>query len=84
MTESGLSIVHRELIIAWHGLASVERLDLRLLIDAKHDGVGRRRDVKADHIAHLGDEVLVCGELEGLQPVRPAMPLRAVLCTREA
>ena len=52
-----------------HGLAAVQRLDLRLLIDAKHDGVGRRRDVEADHIAHLGNEIRIAGEFESLKPV---------------
>jgi hypothetical protein len=31
-----------------HGLAPVERLDVRLLVDAKHGGVGRGRDVEAE------------------------------------
>lgn len=32
--------------------------------------MGRRRNVEANHIAHLGNEVRIGGELEGLQPVR--------------
>ena len=34
-----------------HGLAAVQRLDLRLLIDAQHDGALRRGHVEADDIA---------------------------------
>ena len=32
--------------------------------------MGRRRNIKADHIADLGDEVQIGGELEALQSVR--------------
>ena len=53
-----------------HRLAAVERLDLGFLVDAQHDGALRRRHVEADHVAHLGDEIGIGGELEGLQPVR--------------
>jgi len=38
-----LTRAHRQ-----HGLAPVERLDVRLLVDAKHGGVGRGRDVEAE------------------------------------
>ena len=40
-----------------HGLAAVERLNLRLLIDAQHDGMLGRGHIEADDIADLGDEV---------------------------
>ena len=40
-----------------HGLAAVQRLDLRLLIDAQHDGALGRGHVEADNVANLGDEV---------------------------
>src|ERR1035437_9139704 len=39
-----------------HGLAAVQRLDLRLLIDAQHDGALGRGHVEADNVANLGDE----------------------------
>ncbi len=46
------------------GLAAVERLDLRLLVDAQHDGALGRSDVKPDDVAHLGHEIGIGGELE--------------------
>ena len=52
------------------GWRAVERLDLALLVDAQDDGALRRRHVEPDDVAHLGDEVGIGGELEGLQPVR--------------
>ena len=51
------------------GLGSVERLDLALLVDAQHDGVGRRIDVEPHHVAQLVDELRVGGELEPPHPV---------------
>ena len=45
------------------GLGAVERLDLALLVDRQHDGVRRRVDVKADHVAQLATN---CGSLESL------------------
>jgi len=39
------------------GLGTVERLDLALLVDGQHDGVGRRIDVEADDVAQFGDEL---------------------------
>ena len=51
-------------------LRPVERLDLRLLVDREHDGVGRRVDVQPDDGAQLGGEARVVGELEGAHPVR--------------
>jgi hypothetical protein len=51
-------------------LGAVERLDLALLIDRKHDGMGRWIDVEPDDVAQLGGEVRVVGELELPQTVR--------------
>ena len=53
-----------------HGLAAIERLNLGLLIHTQNDGALRRRDVKADDIAHFGHEVRIGRELERLHPVR--------------
>ena len=52
------------------GLRAVESLDVRLLVDREDDSMGRRVDVKADHIADLAGELRVAAELEGSQPVR--------------
>ena len=46
------------------GLRSVERLDLALFVDGKHDGVRRRVDVEPDDVAQLVDEFRVFGQLE--------------------
>lgn len=46
------------------GLGTVERLDLALLVDRQHDGVGWRIDVEADDVAQLVDEFRIVGELE--------------------
>ncbi len=51
------------------GRAAVERLDLRLLVHRKHDGVGGRIDIEADNIAQLGHEVRIVRQLE----LTPAM-----------
>jgi len=56
------------------GLGAVERLDLALLVDGQHDGVGRRIDIEADDVAQLVDELRVIGELE----LPPAVGLKAV------
>ncbi len=64
-SSSRLTGTHRQ-----HRLTAVQRLDLGLLVYTQNDGVCRRRDVKADDVAHLGDEVRIGGELECLQPVR--------------
>src|SRR3954447_6199622 len=53
-----------------HGLATIQELDLRLLIDAQHDGALGRGHVKADDIANLGDKIRISGEFESLQPMR--------------
>ena len=62
---AGPSLLHRQA-----GLRAVESLDLRLLVDREDDSMGRRVDVKADHIADLAGELRVAAELEGSQPVR--------------
>ena len=41
-----------------------------LLVERKHDGVGRRIDIKPDNIAQLVDELRVVGELELVDAVR--------------
>ena len=65
------------------GLGAVERLDLALLVDRQHDGVGRRIDVEADDVAQLGDEL---GSLDSLNwrtrcGARPCA--RQMRCTEE-
>ena len=40
-----------------HGLAAVQRLDLRLLIDTQYYGALGRGHVEADDVANLGNEV---------------------------
>ena len=42
-----------------HGLATIQGLDLRLLIDAQHNGALGRGHVEADDITNLGDEIRV-------------------------
>ncbi len=44
-----------------HRLAPIERLELRLLIDAENDRMLRGRDVEADLVTRLGDEVGIGG-----------------------
>jgi hypothetical protein len=53
-----------------HRLAAIERLDLRLFVDAQHHRVLGRRQIQPNHIAHLGDEVRIGRQLERLLPVR--------------
>jgi hypothetical protein len=38
---------------------AIESLDLALLVERKHDGVGRRIDLEPDHVAQLVDEVRI-------------------------
>ena len=45
-------------------LGAIESLDLALLVERKHDGVGRRIDIEPDHVAQLVDEVRIVRELE--------------------
>src|ERR1700733_11378550 len=49
-----------------HGLAAVQRLNLAFLVDAKHDCMLWGRHVKADDIAHFGNEVRIGRKLECL------------------
>ena len=65
------ALLHRQA-----GLGAVERLDLALLVDRQHDGMGRRIDVEPDDVAQLVDELRVVGELELPTPVR-LQPVRA-------
>jgi hypothetical protein len=56
-------------------LGSIESLDLRLLVAAQDDRVGRRIEVEADNIAELLGELGVAADLEAAHQVR----LEAVL-----
>ena len=56
-------------------LGAVQRLDLALLVDRQHDGVGGRIDVEPDDVAQLGGELRIVGQLELAHPMR----LQAVL-----
>lgn len=58
-----------------NGLRPIERLDLRFLIDAEDQGTLRRIEIEADDVGHLGIELGIGAELEGLD----AMGLKAVL-----
>ena len=53
---------------AW--LGAIEGLNLALLVDRQHDGMGRRIDIEPDNVAQLGDEVWIVRELELSAPVR--------------
>ena len=50
--------------------AAIERLNLRLLIDAQDQGAVRRMQIQPDDVADLLDEQRVLRQLEGLGPVR--------------
>ena len=59
--------------------SAIERLDLRFLVDAEHDGALGRRQVQANDVADLLDEQRVLGQLlallaVGLEPERPPDP----------
>ena len=61
-------------------LGAVERLDLALLVNRQHRGVGRRVDTEPDDIRQLGGEARIARALEGAQPVglqfvRPLTPI---------
>ena len=60
-----LSGAHRQ-----QRLGAVERLHLRLLINAQDDGTIRRRKIQADDIANLFHKQWIGGQLEGLGPMR--------------
>ena len=51
-------------------LGAVERLDLRLFIDAQHQGMVGRVEVEPDDVAHLVDKQRIAGQLEGFEAVR--------------
>jgi hypothetical protein len=53
-----------------HGLGPIQRLDLALLVDAQDQRVLRRRQIKADDVAHLLDKQRIVRELEGLGAMR--------------
>lgn len=61
----GLPRPHRE-----QGLCALERLNLRLFVDAQDNGVLRRIKVQADDVANLLDQQRVGRELEGFSAVR--------------
>ena len=60
-----LARLHRQ-----RGLRAGERLDLALLIDRKHDSMGRRVDVEPNDVTQLCSEGRVGGELELPDPMR--------------
>ena len=67
-------------------LGAVERLDLRLLINAEHHRVRRRVDVEPDDVAQLGDEFRIARELELPHPMRlepVSAPDTLIRCTEE-
>ena len=66
---AGAALLHRQA-----RLGAVERLDLALLVDRQHDGMGRRIDIEADDVVELLGEGRVVGQLEGA----PAMRREAV------
>src|ERR671915_292992 len=61
----GLAGPHRQ-----ERLGAVQRLDLALLVDAKHHRAIRRVEIEPDDVAHLLHEQRVGGELEGLGSMR--------------
>jgi hypothetical protein len=56
---------HRE-----HRLGAVVCLYLGRFVDAKHHNTLGRRQIQADDVAHLGDEIGISRELERLLAVR--------------
>ena len=50
-------------------LGAIERLDLRFLVDRKHDGMSGRVDIETDDISELAGKVDIIGELEGPKPM---------------
>ena len=62
---SGPSLLERQA-----GLGSVEGLDLAFLVERQDDRVGGRRDIKADDVAELVDELRIIGKLELPNAVR--------------
>ena len=64
-------------------LGAVERLDLRLFIDAQHQGAVGRIDIKPDNVAHLVDKQRVGRQFEGLGAVRFRPKARQIRPTLE-
>ena len=75
------------------GLGAVERLDLALLVNRQHHGVGRRVNPRVrpmvgpragsepDDISQLGGEAWIARAFEGAQPVRCSLCARQMRCT---
>ena len=76
---AGAALLHRQA-----GLGAVERLDLRLLIDRQHHGMGRRIDIEPDDIEQLICERRIVGELEMPPAVRARPWAFQIACTVEA
>jgi len=51
-------------------LGTIECLDLAFLVDAQHQGLVWRVEIKADHIVELFDKTFVAAELESLGQMR--------------
>ena len=51
-------------------LGAVERLDLALLVNRQHQGMGRRVEVEPDDVGQLGGKAGIARALEGAHPVR--------------
>ena len=71
------------------GLGAVEGLDLALFVDREDDGMRRRIDIEADHVAQLVDEFGILGELElpnavGCSPCARQMRWTELTLTRAA
>ena len=66
---AGAALLHRQA-----RLGAVERLDLALLVDRQHDGMGRRIDIEADDVAQLVDELRIVRELEAAASDAAASP----------
>ena len=60
-----------------HRLGAVERLHLRLFVDAEHQRPIGRMQIDADHVAQLLDEVRIATELERLDAMRLQIRARA-------
>ena len=51
-------------------LGAVEGLDLALFVDRQHDRMARRRQIEADDVRELGDELGITAALEGADAMR--------------
>src|SRR6476660_818864 len=66
-------VSHRAAATAFHRkarLGTVQRLDLALLVYAKHHGLSRWVEVQADHVGELLDEPRIARQLEAAHPMR--------------